>query len=63
MIGRKEQLESYVPILRGLINYHKRMTFGCDEGCPKAGLSDIYLEAMEESLRLVEKEISALQSI
>ena len=73
------QLEKYVPILRGLISYHKRMIFGCDscvsydvasgvvncckEKCPKISLSDIYLEALEESLRLIEREIVLKKSV
>lgn len=75
---RTEQLEGYAQVLRGLINYHKRMmlTGPCyvkgEDGnheicrtaesnngeCPKANvLNDAYLGALEESLRLIEKEI------
>lgn len=71
-----KKLESYIPILRGLISYHKRMMFGCEscclynpskgvidvckEKCPKKDTGDIYLEALEESLRLLEKEIGVV---
>lgn len=79
---RLDKLEGYVPILRGLISYHKRMMCVCgspcyatnretgeweyckkavanNNECPKAtGLNDWYLGALEESLRLMEKEIA-----
>lgn len=74
---RLERLEGYVPILRGLISYHKRMTLVCTKNawddctpeevaqcvarCPEAGLGDVYLGALEESLRLIYKEIDALR--
>lgn len=72
-----ERLESYIPILRGLIGYHKRMFLvregcviydpskgvveGCKEKCPKTSLQDLYLGALEESLRLMEREIAEIE--
>ena len=80
---RLDRLEGYVPILRGLINYHKRMMLmgPCYvpdpvtkefEVCPRAlqnkgacpkttAMNDVYLGALEESLRLIEKEITTLK--
>lgn len=82
-----ERLEGYVPILRGLINYHKRMmvlggcpcygqnpetkewehcqtAIGNNRECPKATmLNDVYLGTLQESLRLIEKEIATLKSL
>ena len=78
-----ERLEGYVPILRGLISYHKRMMLmgscyirdpetGEYENCKRAEanngecprttvLNDVYLGALEESLRLINEEIAALK--
>ena len=62
---RIEELEGYVPILRGLISYHERMTLVCISGkmqeSPEEGLEDVYLGALKEGLRLIEEEIAALQ--
>ena len=71
---KKEQrihnLESHAQVLRGLINYHKRMMMmgesgcGASEKCPKATiLNDVYLEALEESLRLIEREIASFRIV
>lgn len=65
MKDRKKELESHAQVLRGLINYHKRMVMisTCTENenkeCPKATfMNDVYLGALEESLKLIEREIS-----
>lgn len=62
---RIAQLRGYVPILRGLISYHERMTMVCIPGkmqqSPEEGLEDVYLGALKEGLRLIEEEIIALQ--
>lgn len=67
----KETYERYAHTLRCLINYHKRMMmfsgFGCDcshaeanKGeCPRITvLNDVYLGALEESLRLIEERVA-----
>ena len=79
---RVESLEAYSHVLRGLINYHKRMMLmdtcylrdsesggyrpckKVDEKgkCPReTAMNDLYLGALEESLRLIEKEIATLE--
>lgn len=62
---RIDELRGYVPILRGLISYHERMTMVCipdkNAESPKFGLDDIYLGALREGLRLIEQEIVYLQ--
>ncbi len=67
----KETYESYAHTLRCLINYHKRMMMfsGLGGECERAAanngecpritvLNDVYLGALEESLRLVEERIA-----
>lgn len=62
---RIAELRGYVPILRGLISYHERMTLVCVPGkaaeSPELGLEDVYLRALREGLRLIEREIVSLQ--
>ena len=65
MKDRKKELESYAQVVRGLINYHKRllMISTCvgneNKECPKETFrNDVYLGALEESLNLIEREIS-----
>ena len=60
---RLEELETTAQVLKGLINYHKRMTMPldvskCKDECPvlKAE-NDIYLMALETALFLTEREI------
>lgn len=64
----KEHLEMYAFVLRGLINYHKRMTMNqafceCEDKkvcgkCPNIyGMDDMYLGTLEHSLKLVENEM------
>lgn len=60
---RLEELETTAQVLKGLINYHKRMTMPldvskCIDECPvlKAE-NDIYLMALETALFLTEREI------
>jgi hypothetical protein len=69
---RIAQLRGYVPILRGLISYHERMFLAlsgasCKEDCKKLidgkcpkdiFANDIYLGALKEGLRLIEREIA-----
>lgn len=59
------KLESHVVVIRGLMNYHKRMVAPLkdspcagEEICPVIKFeNDLYLEALEESLRLLEGEL------
>ena len=78
-----KRLEQHASVIRGLINYHKRMALAFGSGCkvdaktksvktcadcemrlengqcPSAAFAnDVYLGALEEALRLIEKEIS-----
>lgn len=69
----KEHLELYAFVLRCLRNYHKRMTMNqavcecedkkaCGGKCPNiSGMDDMYLGALECSLKLIENEIQTLQ--
>lgn len=50
--------EQYIPVLRGLISYHERMMLVTKKESPEANLQDVYLEALKESLRLMEREVS-----
>lgn len=81
----KATYERHSQVLRGLINYHKRMMLmsACYTGdtktceatmckraeanngeCPKtAAYNDLYLGALEESLRLIEERIAGFDSI
>lgn len=59
---RIDRLTGYTHILRGLISYHKRMTAVTSGTSPSASaLTDEYLGALEESLRLIENEIAVLK--
>lgn len=63
---RGAQLLSHIHILRGLISYHERMVMpiigwahiNCNKlPCPAAKFeNDVYLEALKEALRLLERE-------
>ena len=81
----KATYESHAQVLRGLINYHKRMMLmsACYTGdtntceatmcqraeanngeCPKTTVyNDVYLGALEESLRLIEERIAGFDSL
>ena len=62
---RGSKLNSHIVVIRGLINYHKRMVAPLkdspcagEEICPVLKFeNDLYLEALEESLRLLEGEL------
>lgn len=57
--GRLQKLIAYRTVLRGLVNYHKRMTSTANS--PEIEFfDDCYLGAIEESLNLIEKEIERL---
>lgn len=71
MAPDKATYESHAQVLRGLIDYHKRVTMfaglGCEGNntdksvCPRITvLNDVYLGALEESLRLIEERIDML---
>ena len=80
-----KKLEQHASVIRGLINYHKRMALAFGSGCkvntetksvkrcfdcemrlengqcPSAAFAnDVYLGALEEALRLIEKEINRI---
>lgn len=66
MSNEKEtnSLKRSIHVIKGLINYHKRMTLplanmSCAETyCPAAQFeNDVYLTALEDSLRLLEREL------
>ena len=50
----KNEYAKYIPILRGLISYHERMRLVCKTENSEAEMEDLYLEALKESLRLME---------
>ena len=57
-------LRCSISVIKGLINYHKRMTLpltnmSCgEEFCPAVQFeNDVYLTALEHSLRLLEREL------
>lgn len=63
--GRGEKLMSHIYVLRGLISYHERMlvplemlNLDCQKkGCPALAFQkDVYLEALKEALKLMERE-------
>lgn len=62
------EYEGRIAVIRGLINYHKRMVgplVGCggNEVCPVIAFeNDVYLDALEEALRLMEREITVIGS-
>ena len=68
----KENLEMAATTIRGLIGYHKRMTMNecavCEEcdthkaigGCPTRVFEDVYLQALEISLELIEERVRSL---
>ena len=62
----KRKLRTHIHVMRGLINYHERMLApfsgicSCDEEgtCPVVAFeNDVYLAALKESLRLLEREL------
>lgn len=62
---RGAQLLSHIHILRGLISYHERMlvplemlNLDCQKkGCPALAFQkDVYLKALKEALKLMERE-------
>lgn len=75
--SRIVELERHASTLRGLISYHQRMMlvmdhYECEEkdACKRKGQcpairfgNDNYLGALEESLRLIQKEISTFTDI
>ena len=60
----REELSSHIIVIRGLVNYHKRMVatlneLPCGDGekCPVLDFeNDLYLKALEVSLELLERE-------
>ena len=68
----KLRLRSHIHVLRGLINYHERMTLPISLGslsctkngsCPAVAFeNDVYLAALKESLRLMERELGEGES-
>ena len=66
-MDRKDEIQSYIYVLRGLISYHERMVapikmndLECQktERCPAVAFADdVYLETLKESLKLMEKEL------
>ena len=61
----REELLSHIFVIRGLVNYHKRMVAplndlpcGGGEKCPVLDFeNDLYLKALEASLELLEREL------
>lgn len=66
MEQEREELEKHISVIKGLINYHKRMVMPlgdtpCFEkdGCPVIRFeNDVYLKALEASLELIERELA-----
>lgn len=61
------RIENAIWVIQGLINYHKRMTLPikkplcADSSCPVIDFeNDVYLSALEESLRLLRRELEGL---
>jgi hypothetical protein len=66
----KNKLKIAISVIEGLIDYHKRMTLpirdlSCaSEGCPAVEFeNDVYLSALEESLRLLRREYEGLYQL
>lgn len=61
-------LESAIAVIEGLISYHKRMTLPIvpctGETCPAVEFeNNVYLSALEESLRLLRRELEGLNQL
>ena len=62
------EYEGRIAVIRGLINYHKRMVgplVGCggNDACPVIAFeNDVYLDALEEALRLMEREAAGINA-
>lgn len=59
-----EELKAHISVIRGLINYHKRMvaplapTCKNDGECPALAFeNDLYLGALQTALTLMEREV------
>lgn len=56
-------MEKYIPIIKGLISYHERMTapmeaVKCEADCPVViAENDLYLGALKAALVLMEREV------
>ena len=62
-------MEKYIPIIKGLISYHERMTtpmeaVKCEADCPVViAENDLYLGALKAALVLMEREVKSTVNI
>ena len=62
-------MEKYIPIIKGLISYHERMTapmeaVKCEADCPVViAENDLYLGALKAALALMEREVGSTVNI